>query len=235
MIKINLLPGYVLERQVVRRLMVIFAALLAFVVVAGVAWRIQRGAALANLRVELESAKMTENEVISNETRAKEELAKIDPINGKVKFIEDVMSYNLRGPALYEDLTRFTYEKVRYRNITLTDTQMEIEAYAPSLSDAGRYLLNLYRATDLFSQVSMSEVPAYNAGSGGGSSGTRGGGVVIVRPARVRGFDFKVTCVLAQPLSAPTYGGAAPAAGTPGVIPGATPAPGMPPMRTRGT
>ena len=229
MIKINLLPSYVLERQVVRRLAMIFAVLLAFVIVASVAWRLQRGMALASLQNQLAITKITENLVISNETRAKEELAKIDPINTKVKFIEDVMNYNMKAPALYDELSRYTYEKVRYRSIALSETQMEIEAYAPSISDAGRYLLNLYRANDLFSQVTMSNVPGYNdTTSGNQTPGTftgrarvaRGRGVMIIRPARAGGFDFKVTCVLAQPLGAPSYGGA-PAAAAPG-------APGMP-------
>jgi hypothetical protein len=230
MIKINLLPPYVFERQVIQRLMLIFVALLIVVVVGGVAWRAQKSAALANMQQELASAKLIADQVNANKTQATSELSKIGPITGKVKFIEQVLAHNLEVPALYEQLTRFTYEKVRYKQIVPSDTQLEIDAYAPSLSDAGRYLLNLYRATDLFSQVTMSSVPGYSPGEGGTavadrSQVARGRGIVAVAPPK--GFEFKVTCVLARPLSVPSYGG--PVSGGSAAPGGAPSAPGMPP------
>lgn len=206
MIKINLLPSYVLERAAVRRLMMIFVVLLAVIIAGGLAYRLQRGAKLSSLQSDLTNVRITETEVLRLEQQATQETAKIDPMNQKLQFIDGVMAYNRIAPDLYEQLGRFTYEKVRYREITLTDTQMEITAYAPSISDAGRYLLNLYRATNIFSQVSMSSVPGFGSGEGGGTSG---------KPPK--GFDFKVTCALAKPISAPTYGGAA------GAAPGTTP------------
>jgi Tfp pilus assembly protein PilN len=240
MIKINLLPPYVFERQVVRRLMLIFAAALVFIVIAGVGLRTQRSSALASLQQELLDTQRIETQVKANQAEATAQRAKIGPITAKVKFIDDVMAYNEKAPALYEQLTRFTYEKVRYRQITLTDTQMEIEAYAPSLSDAGRYLLNLYRATDLFSQVTMSSVPGYAPGEGGGAPADMAQvarGRAMGARAVVRGFDFKVTCVLAKPLSAPSYTGATSSAtggssGAGGASPSAAPSgsPGPPPQ-----
>jgi hypothetical protein len=231
MIKINLLPPYVFERQIVQRLMMAFAALLVIIVIAGALARSQLSSKLADLEQQLATTKITEAQVVSNQSQASAERAKIGPITQKVTFIQSVLDHNLEGPALYEQLTRFTYEKVRYRSITLSDTTMEIDAYAPSLSDAGRYLLNLYRATDLFSSVTMSAVPGYSADSGGGQQivsqikVARGGATMAIPRAPVRGFDFKVTCVLAHPLSIPAYGGATSAAtGSTGSA-----APGVPP------
>jgi len=209
MIKINLLPPYVLERQAVRRLMALFAALLVFVVAAcaGVWWKTTRD--LNALQKELDYTRQIEQQVNTTKSQASSELAKVGPISTKVKFIEDVMAYNTKAPALYEELARFTYEKIRYRDISLSDTDMNIQAYAPSLADAGRYLLNLYRATHIFSQVSMSAVPGYSSG-GGQSGGYERAAYAppLARPGS-RGFDFTVNCKLAQPLAAPSYGTAA--------------------------
>jgi hypothetical protein len=230
MIKINLLPPYVFERQAVQRLMVMFAALLIFIIIAGVAWRTKQGAALADLQTQLAEQQRIAAEVKANQDQANAETAKVGPITEKVKFIDAVLKHNLEAPALYEQLTRFTYEKVRYRSITLSDTQMDIDAYAPSLSDAGRYLLNLYRATDLFSQVTMSAVPGYSAGAAiatpvaNKSQVARGRGWVAAVP--VKGFDFKVTCTLAKPLSSPSYSGAT--SGAPGAPGAGAPSGGSP-------
>lgn len=244
MIKINLLPPYVFERQIVQRVMMAFSALLVIIVIAGVLVHAQLNAKLADLQQQLATTQITEQEVKSNQAQAASERAKIGPITQKVTFIQSVLDHNLEGPALYEQLTRFTYEKVRYRSINLTDTAMEIEAYAPSLSDAGRYLLNLYRATDLFKSVTMSAVPGYTNDSGGGQQivsrikVARGGATTVIPRAPVKGFDFKVTCVLAHPLSVPAYGGATSGAtgstgsAAPGAPPTAGPPPGMAPGRT---
>jgi hypothetical protein len=134
------------------------------------------------------------------------------------------MFYNGKAPALYEELARFTYEKIRYREIALNETDMAIQAYAPSLADAGRYLLNLYRATHIFSQVSMSAVPGYSS-AGTGAEGAVGPPLASSRPGS-RGFDFTISCKLTQPLTPPAYG-ATEVAGQAGAA-GVPPAPGLP-------
>ena len=234
MIKINLLPQYVFEKEAVRRWLIIFGVLLVFVLAAGFGWRLNMNANLASLNEQLSEAQMKEQQVRDLQQKVVEELAKIVPVLGKVRFIEEVMNYNTKPAALCEELVRFTYEKIRYRQITLAGPQMEIDAYAPSISDAGRYLLNLYRAAHIFSSVSMSGVPNY-----GGSQAAPGSLGAVGKP---KGFDFKITCVLTQPLTAPTYGagavaGAAQVPGAAAVPPPAPPpaqggAGGMRPMGT---
>ncbi|MDO8684272.1 MAG: hypothetical protein Q7N50_12410 [Armatimonadota bacterium] len=219
MIKINLLPQYVFEKQAVQRLMLLFGLALAGVVVLLMGLRMQMGGKLNNLNEQLVQAKMVENEVLTKEQQRSAELARIGPIQQKVTFIEDVMKYNEKAPALYEELARFTYARVKYKQINLTDQQMEIQAYAPSITDAGRYLLNLYRATHIFKQVSMSSVPGYQSEtpSAGGYADSavvaRGASGGAMAPAKPKGFEFTVSCTLAQPITAPSYGaGGAPPA-----------------------
>lgn len=163
MIKINLLPPYFIEREVVRRLIVAFGVVLLVVIVGEVGWLVTKSNALADKTTELQRTKEIEQQALTTKKQAEEERAKIAPIQAKVKFIEDIMDYNTKAPALYEELARYTYEKIYYRSIDLTDAQMTVDAYAPSLSDAGRYLLNLYRATHIFSQVSMTGIPEYSS------------------------------------------------------------------------
>jgi hypothetical protein len=213
MIKINLLPLYVFEKQVVRRMLV--GAVVAWAVVLLVCfvfWNRQT-AALNELKTLRDQTKMVEAQVTTLKQQASAERGKIGPITGKIKFIKDVMDYNLQAPQLYEELARFTYEKIRYRKIELNDQAMQIDAYAPSLADAGRYLLNLYRATHVFSEVSMSKIPGYSSSENGESLAP---GAPIARSKASRGFDFQITAKLAHPPVAPVYGAAA---GTPGVTP----------------
>jgi hypothetical protein len=168
MIKINLLPAQVFEKQVVRRLIGLFGVVLVLIVVGSLALRMKANADLGAMQTKLTETQAIEAQVRQLEKQRSDELAKVGPIETKVKFIEDVMDYNTKAPALYEELARFTYEKIKYRTIELTDTEMKISAYAPSIADAGRYLLNLYRASHIFSQVSMSSVPGYSSKESGG-------------------------------------------------------------------
>jgi len=217
MIKINLLPPYVFEKVAIRRWVAVFGVLLVLVIAGGLGWRMNLNSTLASLNEQLSEAKIREQRVIDMQQKTVEELAKVGPVAGKVKFIEDVMYYNEEAPALYRELVKFTYEKILYRQINLTNAQMEIDAYAPSLSDAGRYLLNLYRASHIFSSVVMSAVPSYGGSQTGGAPGSA---------ARPRGFDFKIICTLTQPLAPPAYGA--------GVAAGATQTPGAYPSQPMG-
>lgn len=216
MIKINLLPLYVFEKQAVRRLLMIAVVAWGVVLLVCFVFWNRQTAALNELKTLRDQTKMIETQVNTLKQQASTERAKIGPITGKIKFIKDVMDYNLQAPQLYEELARFTYEKIPYRKIDLNDQAMQIEAYAPSLADAGLYLLNLYRATHVFSQVSMSPISGYS--SSGGSPG-----------GKAKGFDFQINATLAHPPVAPVYGAAAAGAPTPGGVPGAMPTPPAPP------
>ncbi|MCX6377383.1 MAG: hypothetical protein NTU88_15330 [Armatimonadetes bacterium] len=200
MLKINLLPSYIFEKRKVRRTAMMFGVLLLGVAVGMFAWYSVLAAKQRDLTVQVADMEAKANEVKALDAQAAAEEAKAPPLQNKVSFIENVMNYNLEYPKLYEDLAKYTYSRIVYRSVEPSGTQLKIGASARSVGDCGRYLLNMYRATHVFSGVTIDAVPGWSG-------------------SIPRGFDFNVTCNLVKPIAAPTYAGA--------VGPGQ---PGAPPM-----
>jgi len=229
-LKINLLPPYIFERRKVRQ--AAFVAGLAFVMVLGgmLGWWFTLNKAKADLQLQVQEMEAKRDEVVALQKRVEAEEAKIPPIQQKLDFIDGLLKYIDAIPNLYEELARYTYGRILYRSITPSSDSLSIEAHARSLGDCGRYLLNMYRASHIFSSVTISSVPGYPSGV------TRGG----------QGFDFTVTCRLVNPIVPPQYagvsteaqaGGAPVTGGAPGTFappppsaqpPGGGPMPGAP-------
>jgi len=217
-LKINLLPAYVYERRRVRKAAIGFSLLFVAVVFGMLAWWAVLNSKQKGLQAQVTDMEMKAQEVARLEQEAQAEESRMPVIQAKVAFIEGLKEYNLQIPKLYEELAKYTYSRVLYRSVQPSGSQLTIEAHARTLGDCGRYLMNLYRATHLFSSVAISGVPGWPSGGGGG---------VSELPS---GFSFQVTCALVQQIAPPTYGGAG--AGTPGGgmpaggAPGAGPPPG---------
>jgi hypothetical protein len=217
-LKINLLPPYIFERRKVRQAAVLAGVAFVAVLAGMLGWWYVLGKTKAELTVQVQDMEQKRDRVIALQQLAKAEADKIPPIEAKVSFIKGMLDYNDEYPKLYEEVFRYTYGRVLYRSISPSSDTLTIQVYARSLGDCGRYLLNMYRATHLFSSVSVSAVPGYPSARGGG-------------------FDFTVTCRLLKPITAPTYGSVGttstgqqtytggPAAPT---SPGAPPAPATP-------
>lgn len=270
MIKINLLPSNLYEAQ--RK---VWAMVLCFVVLIGVL----AGSFMYVKKINAEKDSWSQQAVAAEQLKAEAERiageaskirAAAKDITDKVAFFKAVGTFNNQYPYLYEELAKFTYRKIVYVSIKpdgqagQRPNSLEIEALAPSLSDCGRYLLNMYRASHIFSGVKINEVPGFEYGtsqsdsgqlnvdtnsarsllsgvvtgqfSAGDFMGGGGGyssGMSAVESAldrnvdkKPKGFGFKVTCTLSDDmldrLTLPVIGGAAPAAGAPG-LPGAAP------------
>jgi hypothetical protein len=258
MIKINLLPPYIYEKRQVRMLALGLLVLIMATAVGGVTYKMRLDASTATMKQQADEAEAKKAQIAQINSSADGERGKIAPIAAKLKFIQDVQKYNLVMPELYQQLARFTYKGVLYRKLTPSATGMTIEAYTPSLSDLGRYLLNMYKADSIFSNVSISAIPGYPSAegvsvvSGGGyagpmesypgmsSSASRYGGLGAVmsgveKTIKEKGFNFTVACALKTPIAAPAPpGGGAAAPGAPGMAPGmagpaAAPAAAAPP------
>ncbi|MHB0999326.1 MAG: PilN domain-containing protein [Armatimonadota bacterium] len=176
MLKINLLPKYIYERRNVRKMILLFGVIFIAVAAGMVAWIFQLSSKerlltdqVSKMEIEAEAVKALEAEVTA-------EQAKIPPIEAKYQYVKDVLNYNEKLPALYEQVARYTYNRIEYRSMNASGGQLQISAHARSVGDCGRYLLNMYRAGHLFSSVSISSVPGWPAGrSGGGGGGMMGG------------------------------------------------------------
>ena len=161
MIKINLLPAYVLEQEKVRKSAALFGVLVAVVIVCMLLWYKGLGSANADLQRRLEEVQATERQVKAYQAETQTARQESQGIRAKVKFINDIMEYNKLVPQIYEELARYTYKNILYTKISVAQAQITIDAYTRSMGDAGKYLLNLYKASDLFTSVSISAVPGY--------------------------------------------------------------------------
>lgn len=248
MIKINLLPRTINEKKVVKNTAVLFGVLVVVVAMIGILYT----QLFLVPQVQAEEQLATQTEALEQEVLGIEKQVadwkdnKIPPVQKKLTFIKDVLDYNLKYPKLYEEIAKWTYEKVAYMGMGCNGTEVTMAARTKTLDDLGRFLLNMYRATDLFTEVTISGVPGYPMASGDASGGgfdlqamsSGGGGPEAnlsgigaisagVQNGPAAGYlGFTVKCKLKTPITAPTFGGAAGAAGAPGA-PGApvTPAP----------
>lgn len=235
MIKINLLPKSINEKKAVRNMAVLFGVLVVAVIAIGVLYTQMVLVPQVQQEQQLvEQTKALETQVINLEGDTSKVQGSMKPISDKLTFVNAVLDYNTKYPKLYEEVAKWTYEKVAYTTMTCDGTQVQMSARARSLDDLGRFLLNMYRATDLFTEVAISGVPGYptgganNPGGGPVPQGPSGFGPqanmagmpaiaagVMSGPA-ARYIDFTVSCKLKTPIAAPAFAGAGAAAGAAG-------------------
>lgn len=193
--------------------MVLCSLIFVMTVVGMLSWWMNLTKQDAALKAQVTEMEANAARVTAMEGQVASEKGSISSIKAKTDYIEAVLNYDVQAVKLYEDLARFTYSRIVYKSVTPSSgSQLAIQAHARTLGDCGRYLLNMYRATDLFSSVTITGVPGWDANG-----------------PHAEGFDFAVTCALVKPITAPAYtpGSSAPAAAGP-------PAAGAAPPRVPG-
>ncbi len=257
MIKINLLPKIVNEKRAVRLTAMALAVLLAAVLAIGLSYSMKLRGDVAAMEQQASIAEENQRRVEAIQKQASDLKSSITPIKEKLDFINDVLDYNTKFPALYEQVAKWTYDKVCYDTMQSDGTIVQMTARVKSLDDLGRYLLNMYKASDLFTSVDISGVPGYGVAASNGPGGAPGGfaggapayqggqiGTSMSNLAGINAIDtsvgrsssgqdwipFTVVCKLKTPIVAPSFkgGGGATGAGGPEVPAAPMGAPGMP-------
>lgn len=255
MIKINLLPKTINQKVILRNTALAFAGGLVAIIVGGIVFglslKAKADAELTEaLRVESQQAR-----VQSLQSGAASVLSKVAALDTKLKFMDAVLKYNEEYPKLYADVARWTYKNVQYTSMTSDGARVTMTATVKNLDDLGRYMLNMYQARDLFTQVNIDNVQGGSLAqaSAGGAPGMPGGpmytpatpsgpgsmagiGAITTGVARDPGrqgwIAFSVTCTLRRPIAGPSFNGTGwtPVGGQTGG-PGAMPYPqGYPPQ-----
>lgn len=119
MIKINLLPAFVKERKIVRKLLMMVFILLGLELLAFSYWYNRVSTEGYRVNQELETAKAQAQEVQNLQTEAQNIRAEIEPIKAKTKFIEDTMNFPVKLADLLDSIRRYTYAKVIYTSLQL--------------------------------------------------------------------------------------------------------------------
>ncbi|MEN6356580.1 MAG: hypothetical protein ABFD83_05790 [Armatimonadota bacterium] len=194
MIKINLLPRTINEKAVIRNTAIAFAVVLIAIVVGGLTYASNLGNQVTQKESEAQAAEAWQSRVEGIQKQAQDQQSSIKPIKDKLDFINAVLKFNGVYPKLYAEVAKWTYEKVMYTGIACDGTQVVIAARTKNLDYLGRYLLNMYRATDLFTEVTISGVPGYGKDSqnltDSGSAGTMPGAMPSPSMPPVPGPSF---------------------------------------------
>ncbi|MCE5315705.1 MAG: hypothetical protein ABFD49_07920 [Armatimonadota bacterium] len=171
MIKINLLPRTINEKAVIRNTALVFVALLVAIAVGGFTYASNLGKQVAQKEADAQAAEAWQARVEGIQKQAQEQTASIQPIKSKLDFINSVLKFNEEYPKLYAQVAKWTYDKVMYTALACDGTQVVLTARTKNLDYLGRYLLNMYRATDLFTEVTISGVPGYRQNGQAGAMG----------------------------------------------------------------
>ncbi len=253
MLKINLLPKSIYDKLKMRNAAILFGCLALLILLAGLAYsHYVLAPSIRDMTAKADEAERIQQQVQLVRAQAKGVRDSIAPIQAKLDFINAVLKYNVEYPKLYEEVARWTYDRVVVNAMDCDGTTLTMGVRARSLNDIGRYLLNIYRATHLFApnSIGISGVPGYGGGTAsgtgtggpiglqaGGAAGTALAGIEAIgqslerRPAEASWIDFTVTCKLKNPIVAPQFvaPGAAGAEGAgPGGMPGGAAGPETP-------
>ena len=193
MLRINLLPPYVSQRRLTRKLVPAFIAVFALCVAAPLAVYFYLHNQLVALTQQASDAVAGKAKTDSYKAEATTTLAQVGPITAKLKFVDADYAYIRKWVALYNTLADTTPKSsFIYTGATVTGATMAIKAYSPSVEEVGRYLQVMYHEPD-FTTVAVDHIPAYpdnirhlyyyngvlvfaDGATGSGSAAAQGGG-----------------------------------------------------------
>ncbi len=200
MLRINLLPSYVTQRRLTKRLVPVFAILVLLSVALPLVAYVSMKKHLADLTQQAETAEQAKTANDALEALATSTRAQVQPILDKVNFVAAVHKHNRDQVAVINAVAdqsptgnaHFIYSGIAPGAGYQT---MSIKAYSPSVEQVGRYLQAMYHAP-VFSSVAVDKIPGYPdnvqhrwylgrtmvfadgaaSASGGGGGGYPGGG-----------------------------------------------------------
>lgn len=251
MLKLNLIPPYILEARRVRKLLILCIVLVVVEVAALAGWFFYLSQTLTRLQGDFQELQAQAQQV-QNIVQAKNGIVqRMGPMKQKVEFMEKLETFNAIWADTIEGLNEYIYAGVQITSLQLTPTSVQLQGLTRTTDDVGRFYLN-------FKRCPLVNPDTVRLSVGGAPGGMMGGAMSIAAPGGMgmgmpeapmmgsmmppagmgggtqqRGPQFiqvGISAMLAQPIAIPTYGGAPPpGAGGMGMggIPGL---PGAPPM-----
>ncbi len=161
MLRINLLPPYVQQRRLTKRLVPAFVALFALSVALPLAGYFYLHGKMTDLTQQANDAVSGKATTDSLKAEATTTIAQVGPIQQKLQFFTDVDAYDRKWVAKYAQLAQTTPKSsFIYDGAAITGPTMAIKAYSPSVESVGQYLQVMYHEPD-FSTVAVDHIPAY--------------------------------------------------------------------------
>ncbi|MGO8672103.1 MAG: PilN domain-containing protein [Capsulimonadaceae bacterium] len=161
MIRVNLLPPYVGQRRLVRRLLVAYVVVFVLITTAMFTYsQTYLIPALNNAETQASTAEANKAVNDALNQQAADVLTAVGPTQSKLNFVAAVHDYNKQWPLLYDRLARATDPNVTYSSVNVSGQSMAISAYMPSISEVGIYLQKMYSDPDMTS-VTIDHLPGY--------------------------------------------------------------------------
>ena len=161
MLRINLLPPYVQQRRLTKKLVPVFVGLFLLSVALPLILYSYLHGKLTTLTQEASDAVAGKAKTDNYKSEAATTISQVAPIQAKLKFVTDADAYARKWVALYNTLADTTPKSsFLYTGAAVTGQTMAIRAYSPSVEEVGRYLQVMYHEPD-FTSVVVDKIPAY--------------------------------------------------------------------------
>ncbi len=161
MLRIDLLPKYVQQRRLTRRLVPLFLFIFALFVAVPLALYFYEKGQLATITQQANDAVTGKAKTDALKSQATTTISQVAPIQAKLQFVTDGDAYMRKWVALYNTLADTTPKSsFIYTGASVSGTTMSIKAYSPSVEEVGRYLQVMYHEPD-FVTVAVDRIPAY--------------------------------------------------------------------------
>jgi len=174
-IKINLLPAYVLERHLVRRTAMLMGAVIVAQAVAVGFALVQLSGAQQEADVRLKHWTDKANEVSTVQNQANTERSAAGPFQAWVDFVNNLHTNNAKWAWLYEEISKWVDNKVVLRTMNASGQTVTLTGATDSLESAKRWYLNSFMCY-LYGDVKLQvQVPSWTAPSAGQPAAVGGG------------------------------------------------------------
>ena len=160
MLRINLLPTYVSQRRLTRKVLLGFTALLLLSLLVPLGLYVSTRSARAAEENQATAAEAGKAKTDALKTQATAQRAQIAPIKVKVDFVKANRDYTTSLVAFWATVARYSDPRVIYTDASVSGTTLTIKAYMPSIGEVGRYLQAMYQEPD-FTTVSIDKLPGY--------------------------------------------------------------------------
>jgi hypothetical protein len=198
LVKLNLLPAYVLERHRVKKVALAVVALFVLEAAGVLVVFMAKSKRINELNADLTKKTAERKEVEALEAKATAKKNQIQPFEATVGFIAQLAgdpphtAPGIVWADLLDQVFRFTYDRTQYSELTLANNGVGLQGQVDSPPAYIRYLLNLERCpllTEIQPDVNLGPAP--------------GAGPV----------SFSVNCSLSTPIETPGLSAAALSAG----------------------
>ncbi len=160
MLRINLLPTYVSQRRLTRKLALGFTILFALSVLVPLGLYLSTRNARVAEENQATAAEAGKAKTDALKAKAATQRSQIAPLKAKVDYVKAVRTYNTSLVTFWDTVSRYSDPKVIYTDASVSGSTLTIKAYMPSISEVGRYLQAMYQEPD-FTTVSIDKLPGY--------------------------------------------------------------------------